>query len=193
MMVLNGVSNVVRGVTGAVGGCVSRVRRRKSVAVLVDAESVSAKRLSQVVEAARKIGRVMDVRVYGPVALLNSEEWRSAVSIHGAVRVPCAERKAEKGSAGVRIAVDAMGLMIANDAAAFVLASDRIDFVPLARKLREAGKRVVGVSRVGCSAHYRKAFDRFLEISDRKGAAKSTRPSVMRVERPHVHARVTAA
>ena len=163
-VLLNGVSRVAQGIVGVLGERVSRARRRRSVAVLVDADGVSARRFTQLLEAAQKVGRVTDVRVYGPVALLNSKEWRDVAASHGVLRVPNMASGASKGSAGIRIAVDAMDLMAGNGAATFVLASSNVDFTPLARKLHATGKRVIGIGCPDCEARHRKVFDELLEV-----------------------------
>lgn len=122
-------------------------RKRGSIAVLVDAENVPAKRFPQVLESAKKRGRVSEVRIYGPLSLMNSEPWSIVAAAYGAKRVPCAGGTAlDRGSADMRLAMDAMDLMSSKKVQAFTLVGGGAELAPLARRLRAAGKHVVGVA-----------------------------------------------
>ena len=143
---------------------VVRALQRSSVAVLVDAENVSAKYFPQVIESMRREGRVRDVRIYGSTALLNSEPWSVIAAAYDVRRVPCGGRKQGKNSADIRMTVDAMDLMASKQVVTFAIVSDDTDFIPLARRLHEEGRRVVGVGRLNHTAKYRKAFDEFVTL-----------------------------
>lgn len=125
---------------------VKKARKRSSIAVLVDAENTSAKRFPEVFESAKKRGNVREVRIYGPLSLMNSEPWSIVAAAYGAKRVPCSGGEQGRGSTDLRLAIDAMDLMSSKKVESFTLVGGGAELAPLARRLRAEGKYVVGVA-----------------------------------------------
>ena len=170
--------------------------QRSSVVVLVDAENVSAKYFPQVIELMRREGRVRDVRVYGPTALLNSEAWSVIAVAYGAKRVPCGGRRQGKNSADIRMTVDAMDLMASKQAVTFAIVSDDADFIPLALRLHGEGRRVVGMGCSNRAAKYRKAFDEFVTLGKSAKVAEDAFGAVAAAAKqngPHARSHASAA
>lgn len=163
---LHDAVGAARRIGSVIGAHAIKARQRRSVAVLVDAENISAKYFPQVVQVARSAGRVRIARAYGPPSLLNGEAWVVAAAAYGVELVPCSGCKSRKNSSDISLVVDAMDLLSSGKAETFVLVSDDTDFAPLARKLQSAGKCAIGVGRLNRNDQYQKAFDRFVLVTE---------------------------
>lgn len=88
--------------------------------------------------------------------------------------------RAGKNSADMRLVIDALELNYArHHIDTFVIASGDSDFVPLANKLRENDKRVIGLAvKEATSPHFVRACDEFLYLPTQRAARpKRERPA----------------
>ena len=134
------------------------------VVVLIDAENMPVRYLPQIIDAASSAGLVREVRAYGPRALMVSDAWEVASAAYKVKRVVCAGCRAGKNSSDISLAVDAMELLSKRKFATFAIASDDTDFSPLARKLRQAGRKAMGIGRLSNNVRYKESFDEFRTV-----------------------------
>ena len=129
------------------------------VAVLFDADNVPAWQAQHVAAIAGREGSLVLFRAYGREDALKLSAWGSAVRDFGVRFVACPEGCVGKNSADILMTVDAMDMLAANACGTFIIASNDSDFLPLAKRLRSAGKRVVSVGTHGHAAACHGEFD----------------------------------
>ncbi|HUR70226.1 MAG TPA: NYN domain-containing protein [Candidatus Thermoplasmatota archaeon] len=122
-----------------------------SVAILMDFENARDASLQRVLAEAAAFGRVIVRRAYA--------DWTRHAKAQNALREAGFEElhqftsgSGTKNATDIHLAVDAMDLLYTRPIDTFVLVTADSDFAKLARRLREGGKRVVGLGsrkRVG--------------------------------------------
>ena len=128
--------------------------KENKIAVLVDSENVSYKHIKEILDEVEKFGHICMKRVYGdfskPVALA----WKPEVLI------------------------DAIDILHNNEVDIFCIVSSDSDFTPLAQRLRESGKYVIGVGKRKTPEAFVASCDKFIyydnasEIVPRKPIAR---------------------
>jgi uncharacterized protein (TIGR00288 family) len=151
--------------------------RERLVALLVDLENVAGLDLKTIFQTATSEGRVVVRRAYGNSDLLGKKRAELQDMAFDSVALFNTTR-AGKNSADIFLTIDAMDLLHGNVVDTFVLATADTDFARLARRLREGGKRVVGVGAEHAGAALVQSVDRFespsaLHKRARPKAAKS--------------------
>lgn len=120
----------------------------ENVAVFVDLENVGSPFIQPTAEFAATQGRVCHLAVYADWRRGYQQAWNTTLDLGG---VPTQILRASgKNSADIAIVVDAIEFMYLSPAVrTFVLATGDSDFVPLAHRLRQRGKTVIGVAPMG--------------------------------------------
>ncbi|MCE8509631.1 NYN domain-containing protein [Ruegeria pomeroyi] len=135
------------------------------VAVFADGDTIGAARAQEVLGTARQQGSFDHARVYldvqRPGAWADQADWRSVHAGRG------------KNAADLLLTLDAMELALTGSFDCFVIASSDGDFAHLARRLREIGKRVVGIGEAKAPDGFRSACSLFVELGQKSAAAVS--------------------
>jgi uncharacterized protein (TIGR00288 family) len=121
-----------------------RPEKERLVALLVDLENVAGIDLSFIFQTAASEGRVVVRRAYGNGELIRKmkdELQDLAFDSHALFSTT----RQGKNSADIFLTIEAMDLLHQDTVETFVLATADTDFARLARRLREGGKRVIGV------------------------------------------------
>lgn len=150
------------------------------VALLVDLENVAGIDLKVIFQTAASEGRVVVRRAYGNAELIRKfkDELQDLAFDSQAL---FSTTRAGKNSADIFLTIDAMDLLHQGIVEVFVLATADTDFARLARRVREGGKRVVGVGTEHAGAALVQSCDRF-EVPTPPKAARA---------RGHAHAHAT--
>ncbi|MCA1814666.1 MAG: NYN domain-containing protein [Halobacteriales archaeon] len=130
------------------------------VALLVDLENVAGLDLKAIFQTATSEGRVVVRRAYGNADLLGKKRVELQDLAFDSQALFNTTR-AGKNSADIFLTIDAMDLLHQDVVHVFVLATADTDFARLARRLRENGKRVVGVGAEHAGAALVQSCDRF--------------------------------
>ncbi len=138
------------------------------IAVLIDAENISPNSIQEVLEGLSKTGRIIVNRAYA--------DWSAAKSMREQVLALNIEpihifkpTKSRKNACDIRLVIDALDLMYSSSVDTFVIVSSDSDFLPLVRRLRAAGKTVLGVGRKAVlSDSYVVACDKFIYLDQNK-------------------------
>lgn len=126
------------------------------VALLIDAENISATLAPTILSQAALLGEITVRRAYGK--LPHVAEWEN----HGFRLIPASTAK---NSADLSLCVDAMTLALREEFPTLVIASSDRDFSPLALQLRELGFLVVGMGGEKAPLALRRACSEFVELS----------------------------
>ena len=138
--------------------------RRPLYAILVDAENARRKALPFILEEVARLGGDSSVRrVYGDFSKQDLSPWK-AVSLDLSFRpVNAFSYVAGKDTTDAALMLDAMDMLHLNSTIdAFAIVSSDSDFTPLAQRLREAGKVVVGFGEKKTPASFMAACERFI-------------------------------
>ncbi len=135
------------------------------VAVLIDAENLSAACAKQVFDAVSAHGATTIRRAYGDFAGGCGIRWLGMVPLHAIDAVQVCSPTKGKNSGDMRMTIDAVELLIADRADTFCLVSGDADFTPLAVHLRGAGKRVIGIGGERASVSFRQSCTAFHVVS----------------------------
>jgi hypothetical protein len=131
------------------------------VAVLIDADNIPASHAPKVFSTAASLGTLTVRRAYGKAGA--ARDWADAASdTLCEIRVQPNVGPAKNG-ADIALAIDAMDILHSRAVDGFCIVSNDRDFLPLASRLRAAGKIVHAICRVA-DDRYKKAFDLVIEL-----------------------------
>ena len=117
------------------------------IAVLIDADNLPADMSNRILDWARAQGPLLAVRVFGDFGQNRNAGWCDVARRQGLELVFQPNGGTGKNSTDVVLAIEAMDLLQESVATGFCLASSDRDFVPLATRLRRAGRRVYVVGK----------------------------------------------
>ncbi|MEG1917944.1 MAG: NYN domain-containing protein [Oscillospiraceae bacterium] len=113
-------------------------------AVLIDAENFSSKYVKQIFDEIAEDGHASIRRVYGGWTSPQLKPWRNILEAYSiSTRQECCYSYG-KSSADSAMIIDAMDILYSGAVDGFCIASSDGDFTNLARRIREAGKQILG-------------------------------------------------
>jgi len=134
------------------------------LAVLIDGDNIAANAAGMIFAHVTELGRPIIKRIYGKAGALNP--WTEPAHEHLYELRPLASVTPSKNGTDIALTIEAMDLLYAGAIQAFCLVSNDRDFVPLAIRLRAAGKSVHAICRQS-DQQFSKAFDSVLELERR--------------------------
>lgn len=136
------------------------------LAVLIDAENISAKYAVPLFEEIAKLGEASVRRLYCDVQSASSTAWLELQPQLGLVPVHQPKNTVGKNASDIALVVDAMDLMHSGRFDGFVLVSSDSDFTRLAQRLREEGLDVVGMGEQKTPLAFRMACKLFITVEN---------------------------
>ena len=138
------------------------MQNEKKFAVLIDADNASAKNLKPIMDEVAKYGMPTIKHAYGDwVKLAN---WKDALLDVGAVPVQQYAYTTGKNATDAALIIEAMDILHDDIVDGFVIVSSDSDFTPLALRLRESGKMVLGIGESKTPKPFIKACDKFIYV-----------------------------
>lgn len=141
-----------------------RVPARPKLAVFIDGDGVSPRDAEKVLAELPVMGRVCVLRCYGNYTGRAAQGWTKFIRKHGAMARHMPSIIPGKNATDIALAIDAVELLLTRYIDAFVLVASDADFTPLARRLGEAGKDVIGYGGRQTPGPFRSACAAFYEI-----------------------------
>ena len=146
------------------------------IALLVDADNVSANWFPEFVSILEKKGTLLHRRVYGDFSSSYLSLWKER-SLRCQFLPIQQFQKAGGNSTDMRLIIDAMDILYTNpEIDCFCLASGDADYISLITRLKESGKKVIVMGPVLTSSEMRIAADEFhiflILISKKKKSLK---------------------
>ena len=129
-----------------------------SVALLVDGDNIPSSHAERILREAISIGELAICRTYVDTAHVS--DWETSPSfrlIHSGTG---------KNSTDILLCIDAMDIAHSDAITHFVIASGDRDFRHLAHRLRERGKRIIGIGPVNADERFRCACTDFRTIGE---------------------------
>ncbi|MGZ8745042.1 MAG: NYN domain-containing protein [Nocardioides sp.] len=131
------------------------------LAVLIDADNISAKVAKDVFEELAGYGTLTVKRAYGDWTTSQLHGWKEQLHAHAIAPMQQFAYTVGKNSTDSALIIDAMDLLYAGHLDGFVLVSSDSDFTRLATRLRESGMTVYGVGAKKTPRAFRDACDKF--------------------------------
>ena len=130
---------------------------------LIDPDELETER-GVILEELATYGTPTIKRAYGDWTTTNLNGWKKALNHHAIQPVQQFAYTVGKNSSDSALIIDAMDLLWMGNVDAFALVSSDSDFTRLATRLREGGKRVIGLGARKTPASLRNAVDQFIYL-----------------------------
>ena len=138
------------------------MQNEKKLAVLIDADNASAKNLKPIMDEVTKYGMPTIKHAYGDWTKLAN--WKDVLLEVGAVPVQQYAYTMGKNATDAALMIEAMDILHDGVVDGFVIVSSDSDFTPLALRLRESGKMVLGIGELKTPKPFIKACDKFIYV-----------------------------
>ena len=139
--------------------------RNPSLAVLIDAENVSARQVKAIHDTIETHGNPVLWRTYGSFTRLGMAAWNKYINEKPSMNQHDSGATGKNG-ADIALAIDATNLINTTDLGGICVVSADSDFAPLARHARRRGLAVYGFGRRCSPVFYRNACTRFYLIEE---------------------------
>lgn len=134
------------------------------IAVLIDCDNVSPTHAGAILEELASHGTPTIKRAYGDWTTSQLNGWKKELNRWAIQPVQQFAYTVGKNSTDSALIIDAMDLMWMGNVEAFAIVSSDSDFTRLATRLRESGKRVIGLGRRKTPVSLRNAVDQFIYL-----------------------------
>lgn len=149
-----------------------------ALALLIDGENVPAGMLPRIESHLAGLGEPIVKCVFGDFSNNRLGNWLAVARKHGLETVFQISGGKGKNTVDIALTIRAMELLQAGHIEGFCLASSDRDFIPLAAKLRQHGKKVYGFGEADkADPISQNNFTRFFTLATTNSAAKSGVPS----------------
>ena len=136
--------------------------RLPRLAVLIDADNVSAKIAGKLFEKIAKIGEASVRRIYGDFSSSGLKPWADVLARYAITPQQQFANIAGKNASDIALVIDAMDLLHSGRFEGFCLVSSDSDFTRLACRIREQGVNVYGFGEQKTPESFRQACHRFI-------------------------------
>ena len=152
--------------------------RTPRLAVLIDADNVTARNASAILDEIASFGEPSVRRVYGDWSSQALTQWKEQARDLGLVMHQQSANTKGKNASDIGLVIDAMDILHAGKVDGFVLVSSDSDFTRLASRIREDGLQVIGIGEAKTPESLRKVCNRFVLIENIVGGepAPEARP-----------------
>lgn len=151
------------------------------LAVLIDADNTSAKLVREMFEELAGYGTITVKRAYGDWTNPHLNSWREVLLGNAIAPRQQFAYTSGKNATDSALIIDAMDLLYSGNVEGFAIVSSDSDFTPLATRLRESGKRVIGVGQRRTPKAFVEACEKFvfLEVlaDDSAATRQATEPT----------------
>ncbi len=135
---------------------------RARIALLIDADNSSAKKIDLILNELSAYGETSIRRAYGNWTKAGLKPWADVLHARAIRPVQQFDYSRGKNASDMAMVVDAMALLYNDDPDAFGIVSSDADFTPLVMHLREKGAAVYGFGERKTPEPFRSACTRFL-------------------------------
>ncbi|MCI9446349.1 MAG: NYN domain-containing protein [Lachnospiraceae bacterium] len=137
------------------------MRDENKYALLIDAENVSSKYIGIVTKEAQSLGNITIRRIYGDWTATAKNSWKDSLLENSLSPIQQYSYTVRKNSSDSAMIIDAMDILYTNNVDGFIIVSSDSDFTKLAMRLRESGKRVIGMGESKTPTPFVRACEQF--------------------------------
>lgn len=132
----------------------------KSVAIFIDAENISFKYAKDIFNIASSYGEPIIKKIYADWTSQVVGGWKDEIAKHSIIAIQNFKFN-RKNSSDMYLMADAMSMFYEKDIEIFIIVSSDSDYIPLAHKLRENKRQVIGIVENKANQSYINAFNKF--------------------------------
>lgn len=136
----------------------------QKMAVLIDADNVPYSSIKEMLEEVAKNGTPTIKRIYADWTKPNSNGWKAVLLENAITPIQQYSYTSGKNSSDSALIIDAMDILYSQQVDAFCIVSSDSDFTRLATRLRESGKKVMGIGEKKTPLPFITACDKFVYI-----------------------------
>lgn len=133
----------------------------KKYALLIDADNISPKYIDIIMREAEVYGVASIRRIYGDWTNTSKSSWKECLLDQSLSPVQQYSYTSGKNSSDSAMIIDAMDILYGNDIDGFIIVTSDSDFTRLAVRLRESGKRIIGMGESKTPSSFIKACEQF--------------------------------
>lgn len=149
-----------------------------SIALLIDADNSPAGKIDFIMAELATYGVVNIRRAYGNWKKRGLLSWENQLHEHGIQPQQFFDLVKGKNATDMGLLVDAMDILYTKDVQTFALVSSDCDFTPLARRLREDGKEVIGFGERKTPEPFINSCTKFVFLDDAEDERVKAQPAV---------------
>ena len=158
--------------------------KKINIALLIDSDNVSAKYISSILSLLSKYGKITIRRMYGDWSQDRLRPWLRQSATYSLEPIMQMNNTPGKNASDIGLIIDAMDILYRNTVGGFCLCSSDGDFNKLAKRLREAGKMVIGMGEKKTPEAFRASCERFIFLDDDDDDSVSSGKSAKTSESP---------
>ena len=149
------------------------------IALLIDADNVSAKYIKPIMDELSKYGNITYKRIYGDWTSPYNLSWKEVLLQNSITPIQQFSYTYGKNATDSAMIIDAMDMLYTSELEGFCLVSSDSDFTGLAKRLKESNIFVIGAGEKKTPSSFVKVCDRFLYLEDIAGkdSAQKKKPS----------------
>ncbi len=153
------------------------MEKAKKLAMLIDADNISAAQMGRVIQEVSKYGNISLKRVYGNWHKDALTNWIGVLKCYAMKAVQQFDYIPGKNTTDIALVIDAMCLLQRGIYDGFVIVSSDSDFTPLAIHLHEAGVFVMGVGEQKTHEAFRSSCDVFIVLPNETASPPKMQPA----------------
>ncbi|MCM1125538.1 MAG: NYN domain-containing protein [Lachnospiraceae bacterium] len=138
----------------------------KRFALLIDADNISAKYISDILEELSTYGITTYKRIYGDWTSTQANKWKGELLENSVIPVQQFSNTVGKNATDSTLIIDAMDILYTGNVEGFCIVSSDSDFTRLASRLRESGMEVIGMGEEKTPRSFRVACTRFINLEN---------------------------
>ena len=138
----------------------------KRFALLIDADNISAKYISDILEELSTYGITTYKRIYGDWTSTQANKWKGELLENSVIPVQQFSNTVGKNATDSTLIIDAMDILYTGNVEGFCIVSSDSDFTRLASRLRESGMEVIGMGEEKTPRSFRVACPRFVNLEN---------------------------
>lgn len=136
----------------------------QKMAVLIDADNVPYSSIKEMLEEVARNGTPTIKRIYADWTKPNANGWKAVLLENAITPIQQYSYTSGKNSSDSALIIDAMDILYSQQVDAFCIVSSDSDFTRLATRLRESGKKVMGIGEKKTPLPFITACDKFVYI-----------------------------
>lgn len=149
----------------------------KKIAILIDADNISYKKIEEILNEVKRYGIPTIKRIYGDWTSPYVENWKDSLLTHAITPIQQYSYTQGKNSTDSALIIDAMDILHSDRVDGFCIVSSDSDFTRLATRLRESGKLVIGIGERKTPKPFISSCDKFIyvEILEKEVSKKAVK------------------
>ena len=147
---------------------------KQKIAIFIDADNAPAKKFEVVISEAAKFGVVTIRKAYGNWKSPNLKPWEDLLQEYAIQPVQQFDMTKGKNASDIALVIDAMDVLYQKDIDVIGIVTSDCDFSPLATRVMQEGKVVLGFGERKTPEPFVNACSRFLYLDEDKAESKPT-------------------